>query len=326
MTSMENIMKPIVLLYQDLPEKLYKKLSNFADIKQFNRLSLDSNDFRSALSNASGLLGAGGNIDKNFIDHAPHLKVVSTVSVGYDNVDVNALTARNIKLMHTPTVLTDTVADTMMALVLAVSRRIPELADNIKKGLWVKSITPDWYGTDVHHKTMGIIGMGRIGNALAQRAHFGFNMNILYHSRTEYTDINDRFDAQYCDLDTLLQQSDFVCITLPLTPETHHLISQNQLSMMKSDAYLINAGRGAVVDEIALINALEQKEIAGAGLDVFETEPLSSSSPLLAMKNVVAVPHIGSATKETRYAMAEYAVDNLIAALCDNVKVNCVNF
>ncbi|NBM56089.1 glyoxylate/hydroxypyruvate reductase GhrB [Proteus vulgaris] len=319
-------MKPIVLLYQNLPETLYKKLSNFADIKQFNTLSLDSNDFRSALANASGLLGAGGNIDKNFIDHAPHLKAVSTVSVGYDNVDVNALTKRNIKLMHTPTVLTDTVADTMMALVLAVSRRIPELADNVKQGLWVKGITPDWYGTDVHHKTMGILGMGRIGKALAQRAHFGFNMNILYHSRTEYTDANDRFDAKYCDLDTLLQQSDFVCITLPLTPETHHLISQNQFSMMKPDAYLINAGRGAVVDEKALINALEQKEIAGAGLDVFETEPLSLSSPLLSMKNVVAVPHIGSATKETRYAMAECAVDNLIAALSDNVKENCVNF
>lgn len=319
-------MKPIVLLYQNLPETLYKKLSNFADIKQFNTLSLDSNDFRSALANASGLLGAGGNIDKNFIDHAPHLKTVSTVSVGYDNVDVNALTKRNIKLMHTPTVLTDTVADTMMALVLAVSRRIPELADNVKQGLWVKGITPDWYGTDVHHKTMGILGMGRIGKALAQRAHFGFNMNILYHSRTEYTDANDRFDAKYCDLDALLQQSDFVCITLPLTPETHHLISQNQFSMMKPDAYLINAGRGAVVDEKALINALEQKEIAGAGLDVFETEPLSLSSPLLSMKNVVAVPHIGSATKETRYAMAECAVDNLIAALSDNVKENCVNF
>ncbi|WP_193014831.1 glyoxylate/hydroxypyruvate reductase GhrB [Proteus sp. FME41] len=319
-------MKPTVLLYQDLPEILYKKLSDFADIKHFKTLSLDSNDFRSALANASGLLGAGGNIDENFINQAPHLKVVSTVSVGYDNVDVSVLTQRNIKLMHTPTVLTDTVADTMMALVLAVSRRIPELADNIKQGLWVKGITSDWYGTDVHHKTMGIIGMGRIGKALAQRAHFGFNMNILYHSRTEYSDVNVRFNAQYCDLNTLLQQSDFVCITLPLTPKTHHLISQKQFSMMKPEAYLINAGRGAVVDEMALINALEQKEIAGAGLDVFEEEPLPASSPLLNMKNVVAVPHIGSATKETRYAMAECAVDNLIAALSDNVKENCVNF
>lgn len=319
-------MKPIVVLYQDLPEKLYKKLADFADIKQFKTFSLDSNDFRSALANASGLLGAGGNIDENFINQAPHLKAVSTVSVGYDNIDVNALTKRNIKLMHTPTVLTDTVADTMMGLVLAVARRIPELADNIKQGLWIKGITPDWYGTDVHHKTMGIIGMGRIGKALAQRAHFGFNMNILYHSRTEYTEVNDKFTAKHCTLEALLQQSDFVCITLPLTPETHHLMGQKQFSMMKPDAYLINAGRGAVVDELALIHALEQKEIAGAGLDVFEKEPLSSSSPLLTMKNVVAVPHIGSATKETRYAMAECAVDNLIAALSDHVKENCVNF
>lgn len=319
-------MKPIVVLYQDLPEDLQQKLASFAEIKQFRSLSFDSADFCTALANASGLLGAGGNIDKHFIEQAPNLKAVSTISVGYDNIDVKTLTERNIKLMHTPTVLTDTVADTMMALVLSVSRRIPELADNVKQGLWLKGITPDWYGTDVHHKTMGIIGMGRIGKALAKRAHFGFDMKILYQSRTEYAEVNDRFNATYCSLETLLQQSDFVCITLPLTAKTHHLISKAQFSLMKPDSYLINAGRGAVVDEKALITALEQKEIAGAGLDVFEKEPLSASSPLLAMKNVVAVPHIGSATKETRYAMAQCAVDNLIAALKDKVKENCVNF
>lgn len=319
-------MKPIVVLYQQLPEDLHQKLAHFAEIKQFSSLSLDSADFATALANASGLLGAGGNINKHFIEQAPKLKAVSTISVGYDNVDVQALTERNIKLMHTPTVLTDTVADTMMALVLSVSRRIPELADNIKQGLWVKGITPDWYGTDVHHKTMGIIGMGRIGKALAKRAHFGFDMNILYQSRTEYPEVNERFNATYCSLETILQQSDFICITLPLTTETHHLISKAQFSLMKSDAYLINAGRGAVVDEKALIEALEQKEIAGAGLDVFEQEPLSATSPLLSMKNVVAVPHIGSATKETRYAMAQCAVDNLITALKNEVKENCVNF
>ncbi|MEQ4923302.1 glyoxylate/hydroxypyruvate reductase GhrB [Proteus hauseri] len=319
-------MKPIVVLYQQLPEDLHQKLAHFAEIKQFSSLSLDSADFATALASASGLLGAGGNINKHFIEQAPKLKAVSTISVGYDNVDVQALTERNIKLMHTPTVLTDTVADTMMALVLSVSRRIPELADNIKQGLWVKGITPDWYGTDVHHKTMGIIGMGRIGKALAKRAHFGFDMNILYQSRTEYPEVNERFNATYCSLETILQQSDFICITLPLTTETHHLISKAQFSLMKSDAYLINAGRGAVVDEQALIEALEQKEIAGAGLDVFEQEPLSATSPLLSMKNVVAVPHIGSATKETRYAMAQCAVDNLIAALKNEVKENCVNF
>ncbi|HGN0149708.1 TPA: glyoxylate/hydroxypyruvate reductase GhrB [Proteus mirabilis] len=319
-------MKPVVILYQPLPEKLQQKLSAVAEVKQFNALSLDCADFKATLAHAEGLLGAGGNIDKHFIEKAPKLKAVSTISVGYDNVDVAALTERHIKLMHTPTVLTDTVADTMMALVLTVSRHIPELADNIKQGLWVKSITPDWYGTDVHHKTMGIIGMGRIGKALAQRAHFGFDMDIIYHSRTEYNDVNQHFNAKFCSLEMLLQQADFVCITLPLTPETHHLLSAKQFALMKADAYLINAGRGAVVDEKALINALEQRQIAGAGLDVFEQEPLPTSSPLLTMKNVVALPHIGSATKETRYAMAECAVDNLIAALTDNVKENCVNF
>ncbi|OAT35031.1 glyoxylate/hydroxypyruvate reductase GhrB [Proteus myxofaciens] len=319
-------MKPTVVVYQDLPEKLYKKLANIADIKQFNSLSFDDTNFKEALAQASGLLGAGGKIDKYFIEKAPHLKAVSTISVGYDNIDVKALTEHNIKLMHTPTVLTETVADTMMALVLSVSRRIPELANDVKQGLWTKSITPDWYGTDVHHKKMGIIGMGRIGKALAQRAHFGFNMDILYHSRTEYNDVNNKFNAQYCTLEYLLKHSDFVCITLPLTAQTQHLISKKQFEQMKPEAFLINAGRGAVVDEKALIDALEQKEIAGAGLDVFEKEPLPTSSPLLTMKNVVAVPHIGSATKETRYAMAECAVDNLISALNNDVKENCVNF
>lgn len=319
-------MKPIVLLYEKLPEKLQQKLADFAEIKQFDTINLDCTYFRDALSQANGLLGSGGKIDKHFIEQAPQLAAVSTISVGYDNIDVKTLTERNIKLMHTPTVLTATVADTMMALMLSVARRIPELADNIKQGLWTKSIGEESFGTDVHHKTLGIIGMGRIGKALAQRAHFGFNMNILYHSRTQYQEVDQHFNAQYCSLETLLKKADFIGITLPLTPETHHLISHSQFNLMKPDAYLINAGRGAVVDEKALISALQQKKIAGAGLDVFETEPLPLSSPLLTMKNVIALPHIGSATKETRYAMAKCAVENLINALNNEIKENCVNF
>jgi len=247
------------------------------------------------------------------------------VSVGYDNFDVAALNDNGVLLMHTPTVLTETVADTMMALVLSSARRVVEMAERVKAGEWQKSIAPDWYGVDVHHKKLGILGMGRIGLALAQRAHLGFGMPILYNARKQHPEAEQRFDAHYCDLDTLLAESDFLCISLPLTAQTHHLIGREQLAKMKKSAVLINAGRGPVVDEQALIAALKDGTIHGAGLDVFEQEPLPVSSELLQLRNVVALPHIGSATHETRYGMAKDAVDNLIAALSGKVEKNCVN-
>jgi gluconate 2-dehydrogenase len=167
--------------------------------------------------------------------------------------------------------------------------------------------------------------MGRIGLALAQRAHFGFGMPVLYNARRTHEEAEQRFNARRCDLDTLLAESDFVCITLPLTEQTFHMIGRDQLAKMKKSGILINAGRGPVVDEQALIEALQNGVIHAAGLDVFEKEPLPANSPLLSMPNVVALPHIGSATHETRYGMAACAVDNLIAALTGTVKENCVN-
>jgi gluconate 2-dehydrogenase len=255
----------------------------------------------------------------------PALRATSTISVGYDNFDVDALNARNVLLMHTPTVLTETVADTVMALVLSSARRVVEVAERVKAGEWTKSIGPDWFGTDVHGKTLGIVGMGRIGLALAQRAHFGFNMPILYNARRQHKEAEERFNARYCDLDTLLLEADFVCLILPLTDETHHLMGKAQFEKMKKSAIFINAGRGPVVDEQALIAALKNGEIHAAGLDVFEQEPLPASSELLQLPNVVALPHIGSATHETRYNMAACAVDNLIDALQGKVDKNCVN-
>lgn len=255
----------------------------------------------------------------------PKLRAVSTISVGYDNFDVNALNTHNVVLMHTPTVLTETVADTAMALILASARRIVEVAERVKSGEWQNSIGANWFGIDVHHKTLGIIGMGRIGLALAQRAHFGFSMPVLYNARRRHQEAEERFDARYCDLDTLLSTADFVCILLPLSAETHHLIGVEQLAKMKSSAVLINVGRGPVVDEQALIEALQAGKIHAAGLDVFEQEPLSVDSVLLKMSNVVALPHIGSATHETRYEMEVCAVDNLITALTGKVDINCVN-
>lgn len=319
-------MKPSVVLYKSLPADLRAKLDDHFSVTEFNGLTPENIAAHAdALNNAEGLLGAGGKVDAELLQHAPKLRVASTVSVGYDNFDVNALNDRGVVLMHTPTVLTETVADTLMALVLSSARRVVEVAEKVKAGEWQKSIGPEWYGVDVHHKKLGILGMGRIGMALAQRAHFGFSMPILYNARKHHPQAEERFNAQYCDLDTLLAESDFVCIILPLTDETHHLIGRDQLAKMKSSAILINAGRGPVVDEQALVAALKDGTIHAAGLDVFEQEPLPLSSELLKLNNVVALPHIGSATHETRYGMARDAVDNLIAALAGQVEKNCVN-
>ncbi|WP_455815362.1 glyoxylate/hydroxypyruvate reductase GhrB [Pseudomonas graminis] len=319
-------MKPNVVLYKSLPDDLRARLDEHCRVTEVNDLSPETlAAHASAFSEAEGILGSGGKVDAEFLQHMPKLRVASTVSVGYDNFDVAALNDNGVLLMHTPTVLTETVADTMMALVLSSARRVVELAERVKAGEWQKSITPDWYGIDVHHKKLGILGMGRIGLALAQRAHLGFGMPILYNARKQHPEAEQRFDAQYCDLDTLLAESDFLCISLPLTAQTHHLIGREQLAKMKKSAVLINAGRGPVVDEQALIAALKDGTIHAAGLDVFEQEPLPASSELLQLRNVVALPHIGSATHETRYGMAKDAVDNLIAALSGKVEKNCVN-
>ena len=319
-------MKPSVILYKTLPDDLQQRLEQHFTVTQVKNLSPETvSQHAAAFAEAVGLLGSSEKVDTALLEKMPKLRATSTISVGYDNFDVDALNAHKVLLMHTPTVLTETVADTVMALVLSTARRVVEVANRVKAGEWTKSIGPDWFGNDVHHKTLGIVGMGRIGMALAQRAHAGLGMPILYNARRQHPQAEERFNARYCDLDTLLQEADFVCLILPLTEETHHLFGKEQFAKMKSSAIFINAGRGPVVDEKALITALQEGEIYAAGLDVFEQEPLAKDSPLLSLPNVVAVPHIGSATHETRYNMAACAVDNLIDALNGKVEKNCVN-
>lgn len=319
-------MKKHVVVYKDLSEPLKTRLEAAArvtyvdDVKGAGLAAL-----RQALPTAHGLLGASLRIDAGLLDLAPQLEVISSVSVGVDNYDIPALTQRGIQLTHTPNVLTNTTADTGFALLMAAARRVVELAEWVKAGEWTTSLGPAHFGTDVHGKTLGIVGMGRIGQALAQRGHFGFDMPVVYHSHRPRADVDDRFGARHCSLSELLGVADFVCLTLPLTDATRGLIGKRELATMKPSAILINIARGPVVDEQALIAALQAGEIRGAGLDVFMREPLEPDSPLLRLPNVVATPHIGSATHETREAMAACAVDNLLAVLAGNPPLDPAN-
>ncbi len=252
------------------------------------------------------------------------MKIVSNVSVGYNNLDLEELTKRGIMATNTPDILTDTVADTVFALLLSIARRIPELDYFVKSKQWNEAIESEHYGIDVHHKTLGIIGMGRIGQAIAQRANLGFSMNILYHSRTKKPEAEAKYNATYCNLDELLSLSDFVVLITPLTEETKGLIGRRAFQLMKKTAIFINGSRGKTIIEKDLIEALNNGE-AAAGLDVFEKEPVEHDNPLLKMKNVVTLPHIGSSTYETELKMSELAAKNLIAGLNGEKPPNLIN-
>lgn len=318
-------MKPPVIVYKPLPAELLSLLAEHCQITEVSDLSEKTvMQHEAAFSRAVGLLGSGALVDQQLLDKMPALRVCSTFTAGYDLFDLNALNMRKIALMHT-TILTETVADTILALMLASARHITWLDSWVKAGKWQKNIGPELFSIDVHHKTLGIIGMGRIGMAVAQRAHLGFSMDILYNARKPHPEAEQRFAAQYCDLEQLLEKSDFVCIILPLTDETRHLIGARQLALMKPGAILINAGRGPVVDQQALTTALKNKQIYAAGLDVFEQEPIPADAELLTLPNVVTLPHVGSATHQTRYAMKREGVENLIAGLSGKQDKNCVN-
>ncbi|MGG4608445.1 NAD(P)-dependent oxidoreductase [Providencia sp. Me31A] len=319
-------MKKNIILYKTIPVDQFERLQQHFNVTAFDNITPENADtFRQALAGADGIIGASYPITANDLTLAPNLKAASTISVGIDQFDIDAMNARKIALMHTPNVLTETTADTIFTLVLCSARRIIEMAEMVKNGQWTKSIGESDYGSNVNGKTIGILGMGRIGYAVAKRAHAGFGMSVLYYNNHQHLDAENLLNARRCDLDTLLAESDFVCVVLPLLPSTEKLIGKNELAKMKSSAFLINGSRGKIIDETALIDALENQVIRGAGLDVFEVEPLPADSKLLKLPNVVALPHIGSATHETRYAMVKCAVDNLIAALNGDLSQNCVN-
>jgi glyoxylate/hydroxypyruvate/2-ketogluconate reductase len=319
-------MKRKVVIYREVSEKLINSLKEKFEVSYFNKLHTNNyNEFIKELHHADGLLGASMKINKELLDQAPHLKVVSNISVGYDNLDLEELNNRGILATNTPEVLNDTTADTVFGLLIATARRMTELDHYVKTGQWTGSKNEDLFGVDVHHKKLGIIGMGGIGQAIAKRAHFGFDMEIIYHNRSRNKEAEEKFGATYCSLDELLIQSDFVCLMIPHTPETEKMIGEREFQLMKKSAIFINGSRGKNVDEQALIKALQQKWILRAGLDVFEKEPVEKNNPLLTLSNIVTLPHIGSATKETREKMAMLAAENLTKALEGETPPNLLN-
>jgi gluconate 2-dehydrogenase len=319
-------MKPRLVSFSKMPSAVARDLARHFEVDLFDAVDdFDRRRFASAVSRADALIGVGVRITPEILDSAARLRAIATISAGYDAFDVEDLTRRGIVLMNTPDVLTEATADLAFALILAVSRRVVELAGVVRRGAWAGSIGEELYGTDVHGKTIGIIGLGRIGEAVARRAAMGFGMNVLYHSRTRKPGAERSYLASRCNLHSLLERSDVVCITLPLTSETAGLIGANELGLMKRTGILINVARGRIVDERALVAALAAGTIRGAGLDVYADEPLPAHSRLPALANVVTLPHVGSATVETRTAMARCAADNLIGYFAGGRLRNAVN-
>lgn len=313
-------MKPKVFLTYAVPEHVREYIATYCDIREWNgEGKIEREVLLRELADVNGFYtnsGTGGKIDEELLSHAPHLKVVSNVSVGHNNFDVEAMNKRNVIGTNTPHVLDETVADLAFALILSTARRIAELDKFVKDGNWnLATNYQHFFGLDIHNSTIGIIGMGRIGEAIARRAKFGFNMDVLYHNRNRKLEAEEKYGAEYCDLESLLTQSDVIVLMTPLTPDTFQLIGEDQFKQMKKSAIFINVSRGQTVDEQALIQALENGEIFGVGLDVFQKEPVEADNPLLKMPNVVTVPHIGSATQKTDDAMAMRAAENMVAVL-----------
>lgn len=321
-------MKKKIIAYNRVEKPVLDRLKEKYDVQFFKHIDTNANqEFLAHLNQAEGIIGLELRVNRELLDNAPNLKIVSNVSVGHNNLDMEQLNKRNIMATNTPDVLTDTVADAIFGILIAAARRIPELDQLVKNGEWVtEAIGPEHFGNNVHHKKLGIIGMGRIGQAIAQRAHHGFDMDILYHSRSRKPEADEKYHATYCsDLDTLLTEADFVCLMTPLTPETEAFIGRREFQLMKKSAIFVNGSRGKTIVEKDLIDALQQGEIAAAALDVYENEPVEPDNALLKMKQVVTTPHIGSSTNETELKMSELAAYNMEMGLNGNKPPNLIN-
>ncbi|MEQ1411589.1 2-hydroxyacid dehydrogenase [Acinetobacter indicus] len=308
-------MKQKVIAFSQVDQDVLSQLKQQYDVVEISPKLGDVNEqIRTHVQDADGMIGAGRLLNASNLTGARRLKVVSSISVGYDNYDVEYLTEQKIYLCHTPHVLTETTADLAFSLLMGASRQLAYLDRWTKQGEWKRTVGPAQFGQDIHGKTLGIIGLGNIGAAIARRGRYGFNMNILYHNRRENLAQAQPLNAQYRSLDELLQQSDFVVVTVDLNADSTALIGAREFELMQKHAVFVNIARGSVVNEQALIDALKQQKIFAAGLDVYEKEPLQSSE-LFNLDNVVTLPHIGSATAETRKKMAWLAYKNLVDVL-----------
>lgn len=308
--------KPLVAVTRLIPEAGMRIVRDACEVRLWeDELPPPPDELDRLLDGVDGVLSlVTDRIDGDLLDRHPGLKVISNFAVGYDNVDVDAATTRGIPVCNTPGVLTEATAELAFSLLMATARRIPESVQYVKDGKWQTWGPLLLLGANVTGATIGIVGFGRIGQAVAKMAS-GFGMTILAHDRSPETKNTHGLDVRFVDMDTLLAEADFVTLHVAYSPETHHLIAADALRQMKSTAILINTSRGPVVDTDALVAALENGEILAAGLDVTDPEPLPADHPLVHMDNCVVLPHIGSATVQSRDAMATLAARNLVAVL-----------
>lgn len=312
-------MKPYVYITRKLPNHVLNVLEEKYEVNMWDKedVAVPRDLLIKEAKQADALLTMlTDSVDQELLTVAEKLRVVANLAVGYDNIDIQAAKEKGITVCNTPDVLTDSTADLTFGLLMATARRIVEAAELVKNGSW-KSWSPLLLaGQDIHHKTIGIVGMGSIGQTVAKRAK-GFDMEILYHNRTRKMEAEAQLGATYCSFEDLITTADFVVCLTPLSEETRKLFNREVFKKMKKTAIFINASRGPVVDEKDLFEALKEGDIAAAGLDVFEKEPIGAEHPLLALPNVVALPHIGSASIETRTAMMRLCVENIDLVLSD---------
>lgn len=319
-------MKPKVFISKPIPSEVEAYIAQFCDYKIWDKIAPIPNEvLLKEVAEVEGLMTPKGVITKAFLEHAPNLKIVSNIAVGYDAFDIDAMKEKGVLGTHTPYVLDEAVADLAFGLILGTARRVTEFSTYVKDGKWNQPLDGEaFFGKDVHQATLGIIGMGRIGEKVARRAALGFEMNVLYNNTTRKPELEEKYGIVYSELNLLLESSDFVLVLLPLRENTHHFMGEQQFELMKPAAIFINCSRGQVVDEQALIHALQSGKIRGAGLDVFEIEPVEKDNPLLKMDNVVTLPHIGSATSKVRFDMAMKAAENLVAGVTGQTPPNIV--
>jgi glyoxylate reductase len=320
-------MKPTIFITRKIPDKTVNLLSEQFDVSMWEEeeVPVPREILKEKIKSVDGLFCLlTEQIDRELLAHASNLKIISNMAVGYNNIDIKAASEKGIMVTNTPGVLTEATADLTFSLLMATARRIPEASEFLRNGKWESWSPMLLTGQDVFGATIGIIGMGRIGEGVARRAK-GFNMEILYYNRSRKNEVENELGATYVELNELLAQSDFVVILAPYTEETQNMISEKELALMKGSAILINVARGGIVNEMDLFTALKEQRIWAAGLDVFEQEPISLDHPLLSLPNAVLLPHIGSASIKTRTKMSELAAENMLQALNGDTPEHLVN-